>query len=73
MTNDQFLDNEKLRGNTIYRCTHCDFRGYGAATMYHESHHKDHVTYNEDWPSIKVKKLKEMSHRGEGQGYFQGM
>lgn len=49
MTKNEFLDNEKSRGFTIYRCVNktCDFRGYGASAAYHELN-PYHYCYNED-------------------------
>ncbi len=48
MTKDEFLDNEKSRGFTIYMCLDCNFRGYGASTTYHEINHPDHKVVKED-------------------------
>lgn len=55
MTNDEYLDNERLRGTTIYRCQTlgCTFRGFGRADAIHNNK-PGHRTYNEACPSCYV-------------------
>ena len=48
MTEKEFIDNQKKRGWTIYRCMHCDFRGWGADVSWHTLNHPSHNVVNED-------------------------
>jgi len=40
ITKDEFLDNEKKRGLTVWKCKTCGARLIGAGLTYHDSSHK---------------------------------